>query len=104
MDSSGTEEYRIEGFLPVEDFLAELEMGLAKISFDQKQYAAAETKYRSICDIHPRAGVAPEACYWAGVSAYKATNDPAPLKKTAELLVARYKDSEWTRKASVWSG
>jgi hypothetical protein len=104
LDSDGAERHRIEGFLPVEDFLAQLELGLGKLAFEGKNYTEAEHRFRSVCDEHPKAGAAPEACYWAGVSAYKATNVPDPLRKTAGLLSQRYPESEWARKASVWSG
>ena len=93
----------MEGFLPVEDFMAQLELGLAKVAFDDKDFPVAERRFRSVCDGHPNAGAAPEACYWAGVSAYKATNDPKPLRETAALLEKRYPSSEWARKASVWA-
>jgi outer membrane protein assembly factor BamD (BamD/ComL family) len=104
LDPAGTERHRIEGFLPVDDFVAQLELGLAKLAFEGKEYAEAERRFRSVCDSHPGAGAAPEACYWAGVSAYKATDVAQPLKETAKLLKERYPESEWTRKASVWSG
>jgi hypothetical protein len=103
LDSNGVERHRIEGFLPVDDFLAQLELGLARLEFEQKHFDDAEAKFRSVCEHHPRAGVAPEACYWAGVSEYKATNRPDPLKKTARLLEENYPESEWARKASVWA-
>ena len=104
LDPDGRERFRVEGFLPVEDFLAQLELGLAKFAFDDKDFAVAERRFRSVCDGRPNAGAAPEACYWAGVSAYKATNDPKPLRETAVLLKERYPSSEWARKASVWAG
>ncbi len=104
LDADGVERHRIEGFLPVEDFLAQLEVGLARLEFEHKQYAGAAKRFRAVCDGRPQTGVAPESCYWAGVSDYKATNDPKHLKATAELMKARYPESEWARKASVWAG
>jgi len=104
LDSQGVERQRIEGFLPVEDFLAQLELGLGKLALDGKNYTEAEHRFRSVCDGHPDAGAAPEACYWAGVSAYKATNTPDSLRDTAGLLSSRYPESEWACKASVWAG
>ena len=103
LDTDGTERHRIEGFLPIEDFLAQLEQGLARLAFEHKDYEQAEQAFRGVCERRPRAGVAAEACYWAGVSAYKATNAPDPLRATAKLLRERYPESEWTRKASVWA-
>ena len=102
LDPDGVERHRVEGFLPVDDFLAQLELGLAKLAFQRGVYDESGKRYRTICEEHARTGAAPEACYWAGVSAYKATNDPAPLKATAQKLKKDYPESEWTRKASVW--
>jgi hypothetical protein len=102
LDPDGVERHRVEGFLPVDDFLAQLELGLAKVAFQRGVYEEAAKRFRTVCEAHVRTGAAPEACYWAGVSAYKATNDPAPLKATAQKLQKDYPESEWTRKASVW--
>lgn len=102
LDSEGVERHRMEGFFPLEDFLAQLELGLAKLSFQKLQYREAEKHFRSLCQTYPASGAAPEACYWAGVSAYKVTNKPEPLGEAAKLLKEKYPDSEWTRKASVW--
>ncbi len=102
LDPDGAERHRIEGFLPVDDFLAQLELGLARLAFQGASYGEAEKRFRSVCEAHAGSGAAPEACYGAGVSAYKASNDPAPLKATAQKLQKGYPESEWTRKASVW--
>jgi len=56
----------------VDDFLAQLELGLGRLLFEHEDYAGAEHRFHSVCDGHPDAGAAPEACYWAGVAAYKA--------------------------------
>ena len=104
LDPNGDEHHRIEGFLPVEDFLAQVELGLAKLAFNQKKFGEAERRFRSVCERHPKAGAAPEACYWAGVAAYKSTNQQDVLRETARILAERYPESEWSRKAMVWSG
>ncbi len=51
---------------------------------------------------YPKADASPEAVYWAGVSAYKATGSPDPLQQTGKRLRDKYPQSEWTKKASVW--
>lgn len=104
MDPQGVERHRLEGFLPVDDFLAQLQMGHAKIAFGQGRFPDAEKAYRAVHQSHPDAAAAPEARYWEGVSAYKATNDAKHLGRTGVDLKARYPDSEWARKASVWLG
>ena len=103
LDADGAERHRIEGFLPADDFLAQLEFGLARAAFENQRYNEAGSLFREVVEHHPDAGVAPEARYWSGVSAYKASNDAAPLKETAQDLSRRYPESEWTKRASVWA-
>ena len=102
LDSEGQERHRIEGFLPVEDFLPQVALGLAKSAFQQKDYAGAETRYREIVDRFPSSDAAPEALYWAGVSKYKGTNEAGALHATAAAFRDRYQDTAWAKKASVW--
>lgn len=102
LDPDGVERHRVEGFLPVDDYLAQLDLGLGKIAFQGALYREAEERFRSTCETHAASGAAPEACYWAGVAAYKASNDPASLSATAKRLKKDYPASEWARKASVW--
>ena len=102
LDSSGTERHRVEGFLPADELLAQLALGVAKAAFARKDYVAAGRLYRNVLDRFPDAEPAAEAQYWAGVSEYRATNDPAALKATADAFSSRYQTSTWATKASVW--
>jgi TolA-binding protein len=102
IDDSGAERHRIEGFLPVDDFLGQLALGTAKAAFAHKDYTAAERLYRDIVNTYATSDAAPEALYWAGVSKYRATNDPSALGETAGAFAQRYQDSSWAKKASVW--
>jgi outer membrane protein assembly factor BamD (BamD/ComL family) len=101
-DHQGTERHRIEGFLPTDDYLAQLKLGLGKLAFQTAHYDEAEKRFDAVYGAHPQSGSAAEAAYWAGVSRYKATNDGSHLARTADLLKRKFPDSEWTRKASVW--
>jgi hypothetical protein len=103
LDSNGDEQWRVEGFLPNDDFLAQLMLGRAHLDFKQGKLAEAEKRFREIVDKLPNADAAAEAQYWAGVSRYKATNDAAALKATAKAFTLRYKDSSWAKKASIWA-
>jgi outer membrane protein assembly factor BamD (BamD/ComL family) len=100
---NGEEFYRVEGFLPVDDFLAQLMLGRAHMDFKQGKWAEAEKRFREIVDKLPKADAAAEALYWAGVSRYKGTNDAAALKATAKAFTQRYLDSSWAKKASIWA-
>ena len=101
-DDTGAERHRIEGFLPADDFLSQMSLGLAKAAFARKDYAAAERLYRNVVEQFPASEAAPEAQYWTGVSRYRATNDAAALKATADAFTQRYQDSTWATKSSVW--
>jgi hypothetical protein len=101
-DSSGTERYRFEGYLPVEEFLPQLEFGLGKVAFARSAWEEAEERFRHVAETYPKSDIASEALYWAGVSKYKQTLDPSALTETATSLRSRYPDSVWTKKASVW--
>ena len=102
VDAAGHERHRIEGFLPADDFLSQLALGLAKAAFARKDYASAERLYREVIDRYAKTDAAPEAQYWAGVSRYRATNDPSALKDTAKAFADRYNESTWATKASIW--
>jgi hypothetical protein len=103
LDSSGVERLRIEGYLPRDEFRAQLEMGLARVAFMHKQWADAERKYAQVIERYPDSKAAPEAVYWRGVSHYKATDDHTVLGELPEQFKEKYADSVWALKASVWS-
>jgi hypothetical protein len=103
LDPNGEEFYRIEGFLPNDDFLAQLMLGRAHMDFKKGKWEDAEKRFREIVEKLPKSEAAPEAMYWAGVSRYKATNDATALKETAKSFAQRYNDSSWAKKASIWA-
>lgn len=102
LDSEGEERHRVEGFLPVDDFLSQVALGLSKSAFQRKDYAEAERRYREVVDKFPSTDAAAEALYWAGVSKYKGSNDASALKATSAAFRERYQDTAWAKKASVW--
>ena len=103
LDSSGMERHRIEGFLPVAEFVPQLEFGLARIEFSSGDFGAAEHRFRKIVEDSADADIAPEALYWAGVAKYKGAGDATALNETTLALRKRYPESSWTKKASVWA-
>jgi uncharacterized protein HemY len=102
IDPEGTERHRIEGFLPADDLLAQLTLGLGHSAFARQQWDRAEGYFRQVVDRFPQSDAAPEALYWAGVSHYKAKGDASALGATAREFTRRYQDSSWAKKASVW--
>lgn len=102
LDSDGVERHRIEGFLPSDDFLAQLMLGRAKIAFAHENWDEAEKLFREIVDKVPNTDAAPEALYWAGVAPYKGSHDSGSLRETAKAFKERYQDTSWAKKASIW--
>ena len=104
LDSKGVERHRIEGYLPKDEFQAQLTMALARVAFKQKRWADAERIYREAVDQFPGTESAPEARYWRAVSHYKATNNHTVLEQVAQELQEHAPASMWTKKASPWLG
>lgn len=102
VDASGKERHRVEGFLPKDELIAQLALGLGHSAFARQQFGEAEKLLREVVERFPATSAAPEALYWAGVARYKATNDGAALADTAAAFARRFQDSTWAKKASVW--
>lgn len=101
LDPSGTERYRFEGYLPVNDFLAHLTLGLGHVAFAAGNFEEAERRFNEVVDKYPESEQAAEALYWRGVARYK-KGDASALAETAAEFTRRYETSSWAKKASVW--
>jgi len=102
LDPEGVERHRIEGFLPVDDFLAQMNLALGHLAFHANRWADAERRFHDVVRQYPKTDAAPEAQYWAGVSRYKSSGDAAALSETADSFDRAYQESAWAKKASVW--
>lgn len=103
LDPEGAERHRVEGFLPVEDLLSQLELGLAHAAFAAGAFADAEARFAEVLDRYPQSEAAAEALYWKGVSRYKETGDASALAETARAFSTHYRETPWAKKASVWA-
>jgi len=103
VDADGKEFYRIEGYLPVDEFLAKLKLGYAHYLFKSGNFGESEKSFRELVDEFPNDEVAPEALYWAGVSNYKGTGNGAALGETAKAFQSRYTDSPWAKRSTIWA-
>ena len=102
LDSNGVERFRNEGYLPREEFRAQLELGVAHVSFMNKDWANAERRYSEVVERYPSSKAAPEALYWKGVSSYKRTNDHTVLGELPAQFREKYPDSIWALKTIAW--
>ena len=102
LDSKGEERFRLEGYLPKDEFRPQLELGLARVAFMSKNWAEAERRYSEVLERYPNSQAAPEALYWKGVSHYKATNDHTVLGELPEQFKQKYPESIWALKTLAW--
>lgn len=99
VDWNGMEHHRAVGFLPPEELIISVLLGMAKTYYDLDQFAAAIQALEKITEKYPKSAAAPEAIFFLGVSRFKHTGDPSYLKKAYEKLAAEYKESEWAKRA-----
>ena len=102
LDSEGKERWRLEGYLPHDEFRTNLEMALGRLAMMRKDFADAERRFASILERYPASKFAPEAVYWRGVSRYQSTHDHAALSDVAKTFSEKYQDSIWALKSQPW--
>jgi hypothetical protein len=90
------------GFLPPDEFLAELELGVAKVSLKRREYGTAAEWLTRIRDQRPTSHVAAEAAYWAAVAVYNESGQKDGLLKNWRTLRLRYPDSVWRWKQMIY--
>ncbi len=99
LDQEGKEHHRTVGFLSADELLASLLLGIAKTHFDADRFEEALKYLGRVLEDFPQTASAPEAIFLRGVSQYKSTNDPKPLKAAYEELEAKFPGNEWTKRA-----
>jgi tetratricopeptide (TPR) repeat protein len=103
MDLNGNEHHRFIGFLPPDDFIAQIILGKGKVEFDLDRLEQAIQCFEEVLARYPKADAAPEAQYFLGVAKYKASHDPKQLRLGLEGLQRDYPNSEWTKKAQPYA-
>jgi hypothetical protein len=101
-DAERAVHHRIIGFLPPEELIPAILLGVGKIFFDLGDLDRALGTLNEVLGKHPASHAAPEAAYFAGVCLYKQTHSGEPLKKAYENLKAAYPESEWTKRAAPY--
>ena len=101
-EADGTERHRFVGFYPLDEFLAQLALGVAKAAFGRRQFEAALHAFENLAATHANTDATPEAVYWAAASAFKVSGDGEYLEKGGRALREKYPRSIWTTKATVW--
>ena len=102
MDPEGNERWRLEGYLPKDDFQAFLKMGLARVAFAKKDWAEAVKWFADVLENHANSFYAPQAIYYRGVSLYSTSHDHLELEKTAATLIEQFPTTEWQLRSIPW--
>ena len=64
------------GFLPPEELIPSILLGMAKTFFELDQFPASIQALEKVTAAYPKSGATPEALFLLGVSRFKNTNDP----------------------------
>ncbi len=98
-DSRGREHRRTVGFLPPEELIPSLLLGIAQSHFELERFAESLKYLDHLLMDYPDSKVAPEAIYLKGACSYKDTHNPGLLKEAYKELSAVFPQSEWTQRA-----
>lgn len=99
VDQNGKEHHRTVGFMGVNELIPSLLLGIGNGYFNSAKFQEALDCYAEVLDQYPGSDSAQEAIFQTGVSLYKSTNDPMPLKEAYEKLKTEYPTSQWTKRA-----
>jgi tetratricopeptide (TPR) repeat protein len=99
LDQNGKEHHRTVGFLAPEELIPSLYLGIGKSWFDSDQMDEALLYFDNLLTEYPKSDFDAEALYFRGVSRFKSTHDPKPLRETYEELNTKFPNSEWTKRA-----
>jgi len=102
LDYYGKEYQRTLGFLPPDEMVASLLLGIGKVGFENDQFSEAVIQFNTLLNGYPKSAAAPEAVYLRGVARYKSSHAVAALKETYQQLLAEYPQSGWTRRAEPY--
>jgi hypothetical protein len=89
---------RVIGYLPANELVPQLEVGRALGRLYDRKYEGALCLLDEVVRAYPQAAVAPEALYWAGVAAYRASGK-AGLVRYWSRIAAEYPTSDWRLRA-----
>jgi hypothetical protein len=101
-DADTIEYRRSEGYLDPKRFLGEMALGRFKAALNSGQYQALPALAREALEItRGDAWREPEALYWDAVAAYRATGDGKLLSDRWDIVIERFPQSDWAKKADI---
>jgi len=98
LDRPGREVHRSEGFLSPGDFLAFVQLGLAKLKYERAELESAMDLLQGLFKNHPESPSLAEAVVVRGRCRYRYTHDPRHLREAHEQLRSDFPGSGWVRR------
>ena len=99
IDHRFTETRRFTGYLAPPEFMAQIELGRAGIEIHHGRSEQALPILRAVVERWPATFAAPEALYWAGVTAFRAGGGLAALTDVWARIGIEYPESDWAQRA-----
>lgn len=92
-------DFKTYGYLPANDFINALKIGLGLSYFHQGLLDKSEQFLDDVVKSAASSIWEPEALYWLGVVRYKQKGSPEPLLQQWRTLLSKYPNTEWAKKA-----
>jgi len=90
LDGEGAEHHRFMGFLPPDEFCAQVHLAGAREAFLKGRYEDSLRRYGTIVERFAESDAAPDALYWTGVCEFKLTKDMDKIVSRCREVVRRY--------------
>lgn len=103
LDYYGKEHQRTVGYLPPDEMVPSLLLGIGKVGLDNDQFSEAVMRFNTLINGYPRSAAAPEAVYLRAVARYKSSHAASALKDAYRQLLSEYPANEWTRRAEPFT-
>jgi TolA-binding protein len=98
LDGDGVEHHRFLGYLPPDEFSAQVEFAHGRRAFNTGRYDEALKRYQTVVEKYPATDAAPESLYWTGVCEFKLTKDGQKITTACREVVRRYPGHIWAKK------
>jgi hypothetical protein len=98
VDAEGVEHHRFIGYLPPDEFAAQIHLAGARAAFNRGAWEEASRRYAHLAEKFPETDAAPESVYWIGVCDFKRTKDVERIYAQAREVVRRYPGHIWAKK------
>ena len=97
LDATGREHHSASGFMPPEELIPSLLLGIANACFYWDRFSRALTCLERLLTEFPGSDSVPESIYLRGVCRYRSTYNSRTLKEAYEKLLSEYPAIDWRK-------